>query len=110
MPSAMIPIWICYALESFDFCVYVFNDNPLSGQTLVVLFFALSKWVKLAGFVRNLAFGMKPAYTQIDEIRIHQQRIRQSCSDSPFVKAEIVLTSVILADIVFMVCCFFFPE
>jgi hypothetical protein len=43
MPSATIPIWIGHALESFDFGVYVFNDNPLSGQTLVVLFFAVSK-------------------------------------------------------------------
>jgi len=70
MPSAMIPIWIVHALESFDLSVYVFNNNPLSVQTLVVIFFAASKRVELAGFVRDLAFGIKHAYTQIAEIRI----------------------------------------
>jgi hypothetical protein len=98
MPSAMIPIWIVHVIESFDFGVYVFNDNPLSGQTLVVLFFAFSKWMELAGFLRNLAFGMKLVYTQIAEIRIHHQRIMQICPDSHLVKAEIVFTSVPIAD------------
>jgi len=99
MSSAMIPIWIEHALECFDFGVYVFNDNPLSGQTLVVLFFAISKWVELAGFVRNLAFGMKLVYTQISEIHIHHQRIMQICPDSPLVNTEIVFTSMTIADI-----------
>ena len=99
MSFTMIPILIRHALESFDFGVYVFNDNPLSGQTLVILFFAVSKWVKLAGFVRNLAFGIKLVYIQITEIRIHHQRIMQICPDSPLVKAEIVFTSMTIADI-----------
>jgi hypothetical protein len=59
----MIPIWIGYALESFDLGVYVFNDNPFPGQTLVVVYFAVSKRVEFAGFVRNLTFGMKLVYT-----------------------------------------------
>jgi hypothetical protein len=45
MPFAMIPIWIGHAFESFDLGLYVFNDNPLFGKTLVVLFFAVSKRV-----------------------------------------------------------------
>ena len=60
----MILIWIGHALESFDLGVYVFNDYPLSGKTFVVLFFVVSKRVKLAGFVRNLASGMKLIYIQ----------------------------------------------
>jgi hypothetical protein len=37
--------WIRHALESFDLGVYVFNDNQLSVQTLVMVFFAASKRV-----------------------------------------------------------------
>jgi hypothetical protein len=58
----MIPIWIVHALESFDLGVYVFNDNPLSDKTPVVIFSAVSKRMELAGFVKNLAFGMNCIY------------------------------------------------
>jgi hypothetical protein len=39
MSSAMIPVWIGYDLECFDFCVDMLYDYPFSGKPFVVCFF-----------------------------------------------------------------------